>query len=225
MLNEQRIEHLRQQIQASQILESHEKADWLNLLELMNDKQLGELEEILSAPKSTASTASQASLPPLTHISNLPTEVNAPHAASPKPPLFSPATQTSRPVTAQPAPAIPRVLNPQPISRPAPVRSAPRPAQVTPMHPLVIPNPSALQTLDVGTLREHEHAAIIQGVQAVAQSYGYFAALQHFEASPLYAAYLTAGKNRLMGRPDSGLSQAEFELVADILQAIRLNRV
>ncbi len=49
MFNAKRIEDIRNRIQTSTLLTDHEKADWLNLLELMNDKQLTELEEILDS--------------------------------------------------------------------------------------------------------------------------------------------------------------------------------
>lgn len=58
MFNVKRIDDIRHKIQDSTIMADHEKSDWLNLLELMNDKQLGELEDILSA--TSAMTDSQS---------------------------------------------------------------------------------------------------------------------------------------------------------------------
>ncbi len=235
MLNEQRVEHLRIQIQGSTLLSDHEKADWLNLLELMNDKQLGELEEILTAPAPAAAGAQpQAVTPPMSHIANMPASIVSDHPIiKPSPSLIN----VTKPVLAPPkpalaytpppvshAPAIPRVLNPQPAPRPAPAAPVMKPAAVQPMNPLTLPNVEAVQEMTVATIREHEHASIINAVQTIAQSYGYFTTLQHFEASSLYSAYIAAGRNRLAGRPDSTLSQAEFELVTDILQGIRQNR-
>lgn len=230
MLNEQRIEHLRLQIQASALLNDHEKADWLNLLELMNDKQLGELEEILAAPKPAPKPAP---LPEMSHISNMPNTVAQRPAPAPAPQSAPVATKAPAvpPVPPPPPlskPVIPRVLNPQPSPRPvpppAPARPVP-PPKTTPMNPLVIEGLEGLQALSVDVLRQHENSTVIPAVQMLAQSYGYFATLQNFEASPLYNAYLAAGRNRLLGKPDSVLTQAEFELVADLLQAIRLNRI
>lgn len=47
MFNDKKIQEVRLKIQESTILTDHEKGEWLNLIELMNDKQLGELETIL----------------------------------------------------------------------------------------------------------------------------------------------------------------------------------
>ncbi len=236
MLNEQRVEHLRIQIQGSTLLSDHEKADWLNLLELMNDKQLGELEEILTAPAPAATSAQPKTVtPPMSHIANMPDGLVSDHPIiKPSPSLINIPKPAPAPVPPKPtlapappvssAPAIPRVLNPQPAPRPVATAPVMRPAAVQPMNPLTLPNVEAVQEMDVATVREHEHASIINAVQAIAQSYGYFTTLQHFEASSLYSAYIAAGRNRLAGRPDSTLSQAEFELVTDILQGIRQNR-
>lgn len=49
MYNPQRITKIRENIQTSTLLTVQEKSDWLNLVDLMNDKQLTELEEILGA--------------------------------------------------------------------------------------------------------------------------------------------------------------------------------
>ncbi len=242
MLNEQRVEHLRIQIQGSTLLSDHEKADWLNLLELMNDKQLGELEEILTAPKPAAAQP-QTATPPMSHIANMPDGLVSDHPIiKPSPSLINiskpvpvipkpvPAPVTPKPAAAPTtppvshAPAIPRILNPQPAPRPVATAPVMRPAAVQPMNPLTLPNVEAVQEMNVATIREHEHTSIINAIQTISQSYGYFATLQYFEASSLYSAYIAAGRNRLAGRPDSTLSQAEFELVTDILQGIRLNR-
>lgn len=234
MLNEQRIEHLRLQIQASRLLDDHEKADWLNLLELMNDKQLGELEEILAAPAQSPIPAAApkpmppampaAAAPPLSHITNLPTGLNQP---VPNEPVIkdSPSLIKAKPLPPPTRPIIPKVINPKPQPRPAQV-DAPPPTRsnLPPMNPLVLKDLSGVQALSPNTLRQHEHNSVITAIQMIAQSYGYFAALQNLEASPLYAAYLQAGKNRLAGKPDSTLSQAEFETVTDILLGMRLNR-
>lgn len=96
MLNEKKIEEIRKNIQTSTLLSDHEKSDWLNLLELMNDKQLSELEEILAsggpasaAGQATTSAADQLltpnpSMPP---IQAQKPPVNMPPLASKMPPL------------------------------------------------------------------------------------------------------------------------------------------
>ena len=60
MFNPQRIETIRKNVKISTLLSDHEKSDWLNLLELMNDKQLGELEDILGSDPNVAKTPSQS---------------------------------------------------------------------------------------------------------------------------------------------------------------------
>lgn len=106
MFNVKRIETIRANIKSSTLLSDHEKSDWLNLVELMNDKQLGELEEILNTSPPAASTPEQRAqaheasvstrnpqpsaasqlatpsnsdgiaMPPLSHIANMPSDVD-----------------------------------------------------------------------------------------------------------------------------------------------------
>lgn len=63
MYNPQRLDTIRENIKLSKLLSDHEKSDWLNLLELMNDKQLGELEEILAAEAPVKKPVSETSAP------------------------------------------------------------------------------------------------------------------------------------------------------------------
>ncbi len=90
MLNQQKVAHLTALINQSKILTDKEKSDWLGLVELMNDKQLGELEDILVNTKPQSQVAqspnpetlkqpnpakpdlSSEVSPDLSHISNLP---------------------------------------------------------------------------------------------------------------------------------------------------------
>lgn len=119
MVTEKRLEKLRADITASKLMNDREKGDWLNLLELMNDKQIGELEEILKVAPPTASegpTLTEQPSPPtppvktpvppaaplvpqLSHISNLPSAVSYE-----KPDSFKPAP-ISKAVAPRPAPA------------------------------------------------------------------------------------------------------------------------
>lgn len=64
------IEKIESLINTSAILTASEKTEWLALLGLMNDKQLLELEKILSSAKPLASHPPQ--MPKLSHIVNLP---------------------------------------------------------------------------------------------------------------------------------------------------------
>ncbi len=235
MLNEQRVEHIRIAIQGSTLLDDHEKADWLNLLELMNDKQLGELEEILAGPQGKSAPAPtqipKQATQALSHISNLPKNIQAPGRQLSEPIIGdSPSLiKAPKPAPVQTAvrPSIPKVINPMVSPRPMHIPTpapAPSGSKLPPMNPLVLSDLSSVQSLSVKSIRDHEHNSAVNALQMIAQSYGYFSTLQNFESSMLYKAYLTAGKNRLAGRPDSTLSQAEFELVTDMLQAMRLNR-
>ena len=81
------IDKLRSLISSSAILSPSEKAEWLALLELMNDKQLGELEKILATaqkpapaalpvqPQDSKSTPAVKRMPQLSHIVNIPQHV------------------------------------------------------------------------------------------------------------------------------------------------------
>lgn len=141
MVNDKRAETIRRNIETSTILSDKEKSDWLNLLELMNDKQFGELEEILASefaqgeeqPAQTINTGKaiqpsqmsqqQASpiknMPPLSHIANVPTDVDMVHSVPPPPPKPEP-----KPVVPQTAPQMsqpPKPLEVKPLSiRPTP---------------------------------------------------------------------------------------------------------
>lgn len=93
MGHEQKLENLKQLIRSSVVLSVQEKEEWLGLADLMNDKQMSELMELLGhkTPEITKSpeahesiipttipkelvTADKA-LPSLSHISNLPSSV------------------------------------------------------------------------------------------------------------------------------------------------------
>ncbi|HEX3099599.1 MAG TPA: hypothetical protein VHQ41_01355 [Patescibacteria group bacterium] len=120
MVNANKIETIRKNIQTSKLLSDHEKADWLNLLELMNDKQLGELEEILAAEPqptpvqaSTAAPALNPNMPPLSHIANIPTGVDMGRAVLPPPPP-KPRPQFTAPPPPVPQPQKPLTVRPTP---------------------------------------------------------------------------------------------------------------
>lgn len=175
MVNANKIEKIRSNIQTSTLLSDHEKADWLNLLELMNDKQLGELEEILAAevkkptiqqPAATATVPSKTApaqnsvnpvIPALKHIANMPASVQtqpqatpvvtAPQSAPQSAP--QPTTQLSAP---QPKPQPAPKFNPLPRAVPSPtifkkLEPAPQPQPVTPVaQPASAPQPAASQS-------------------------------------------------------------------------------
>jgi hypothetical protein len=77
-MTDQQKQHLTQLIKTSAILNAQEREEWLMLLDLMNDKQVGELERILTPATPFANgAASPGAKPapanlPMTHIVNLP---------------------------------------------------------------------------------------------------------------------------------------------------------
>lgn len=104
-MTQQQINNLKSLIQTSNILSGSEKTEWLGLLELMDDKQLGELEKILLIGKKQAQNQPeikpqavhlpsintpvkpepvQAQMPKLSHIVNLPRIGNMQKVAEPK---------------------------------------------------------------------------------------------------------------------------------------------
>jgi hypothetical protein len=95
MLDEVKKQRIIQLVQTSNILNAQEKADWLSLLELMNDKQIGELEEILQ-PK------------PIEEV------VNKPKPAQVLPTKF----QIPESVPVPPKPPTPPKPQPKPIQQP-----------------------------------------------------------------------------------------------------------
>lgn len=163
MLNEKKIEEIRKNIQISTLLTDHEKSDWLNLLELMNDKQLSELEEILGATTGLSaspqvpqqqSSASQShistpistppvppkppvppvtKMPPLTHIANIPTDVSMNHAPTVPP---KPQVPAQVPPVNQAKPSAPPTssIPSRPIA-PATTSTKPPTAEKTPAAP------------------------------------------------------------------------------------------
>lgn len=221
MFNEKRIQDIRKKIQASTLLDDHEKADWLNLLSLMNDKQLGELEEILaaeksvtpsmpvSAPSATTSTPQpQQKLPPLSHIANVPTDVNMPQPT----PLSS----------------VPKPTKPITIATPKPQQPA---KPITPKIPFALQHAEELQNLSVEILRKFDEQSIISVIKSQIEQHGYFVVLQLIEASPLYEAYISSGQAQLKGEVTATaanpnrLSQTEFEFMTDLLSNMRFNRL
>ncbi len=248
MSNEQKIEYIRGLIQTSPILGDHEKSDWLNLLELMNDKQLGELEEILTPAKTMSVTSGTVSLeaqsrtlisnlPPMTHISNLPSAVvtgQRKPMTSPIPPAvpIKPLAPKPSPLATKP-PLAPLTKAPEPSIKlpPAPPIPATPQNEVAPSSGLapfrVAHNIEDLHSLTINDLRTHDQQSLLLSISNLVNKFGYFAVRNELEASPLYDAYFQTGKQRLsdanLGTP-SPLTHEEFELISDMLQAIRVNR-
>jgi hypothetical protein len=248
MGNNQRLEDIRSRVKISTLLSDHEKSDWLNLLDLMNDKQLGELEEILASEPATATFAQQpaaaqpasgSKTPPLSHLANIPSDVNMTHSvpaipirqAPPAPSAF-PAPQGAKvmpPLSVRPAaPAPPGVLPIQskaspvssPVSPSRPVMPTPtskpvQPQSDRPLATFVIQKVEYLQRLDVNTIRDYHWQSIFDVIKKAISENGYFVILQLIEASPLYASYIQAGAERLgatSGSPSSIATKTQSSL-------------
>lgn len=224
MFNEKRIESIRNNIQISTILSDHEKSDWLNLLDLMNDKQLGELEEILGAAPVAANMVTQSpsqpngtnisntQMPPLSHIANVPTDVTMVHSV-PKtvPAPVVPTMPTRKPISAS---TIPSSLQSQPKdlksvntfsaatipahksvnSSKAPAGLSSPPVSSLGLQKLTIQNIGEIQQYDVSVLRKHELQSVVDAFRLIIQNNGYFQVLQQLEASQLYRSYIETGK-------------------------------
>ncbi len=263
-----KIQKLTNLVETSTILNAQEKSEWLALMQLMNDKQLSELEEILKpaapsiTPVSNNNETQGVSTPPLSHISNLPSQMVDPrikarplemfHSSQPakpavKTPVQSPRVPEPRPQprVQAPSPIIPKI---QPITQPEPIVSPPqKPLQTVAPKPEFNPEPvtptthgqvkvaptiqlSSLDeasTLTSAALHEQTREGFYKAIIGLAEQFGYFQVLSQLELSPLYKDYLVYGKVRLNGGPDDNLplSQEEFEFVADLLTALKINRV
>lgn len=223
MLNDKKLEDVRKRINNSTLLTDREKADWLNLLELMNDKQLGELEEILASEKPAQSkpvTVPPVATPALAAV--LRPKIAKPNPPTPQatPPAPVSPPHTPAPITQQIPPLghianVPTDLNishsvPQPLpSASAPVvppKAPPAPPRPTPPEPPQDSTPRLhfqlshvedLQSLTLETLRKYAYESIISAIRSSLAEHGYFPILQLIEASPLYETYIRSGQNRL----------------------------
>lgn len=273
MGNEQKVENIKKLIQSSTILSIPEKEEWLGMVDLMNDKQMSELMEILGQPAASPNTTPAPlaapingtnGIPSLSHLSNLPNTI--PQSTVPKTPAIAtsppPAQSVPPPVTKQAAPVTAPTVSPfgavTPKTAPAPTPlspfSSPRsPSPVVAPKPPVAPTavlskpavsknpiapvyksaPSSLRSLadlaaiTVADLRAQGVESIISGAKNLSTTEGYFAVFESFELSPLYKEYIRAGERALSGKTvadKDALTAGEFELVADILSAIRVNR-
>lgn len=216
MFNEQRLKTIHGKIQASTLLSDHEKSDWLNLLELMNDKQLGELEEILAAEQPAAAPV-VPNLPPLSHIANIPTDVTMRRSVTP---TQTPTSQSFKP----PAPVTPQA----PVQPPVPVKPK---VPAKPMPPLLLEDAELIGQFTIDTIRGYDLQTIVNAVRDAIGAHGYFHILQLVESSPLYESYIESGKQRLSPQANSStltnaalLTQEEFEFFTDLLRSMRFNR-
>ncbi len=249
MFTHQRIEAIQNKIKTSKLLSDQEKGDWLNLLDLMNDKQLGELEEILAKEEVVVAPPPQPPTPkPLPRAP-------VPKAVPPAPPKPTPPP----PPVAKPAPPIPPLpplkhianvpsnmappnfsqpskpsqsvapVQSDPTAEPAIVTSTPEqnqdtaPLQSTSAAPYKQEHPEDLKNLTARDLRNFDLQSMVNAIKTTIAEHGYFPILQLIEQSPLYESYIKAGEMKLKGLPGD-LNQSEFEFVTDLLIHMRFNR-
>lgn len=158
MLNEQKLKQIQGLVKNATVLSEQEKNEWMALIELMNDKQIAELEEILQKPKPEPVAPAQpqpqpqpkpqpvpqqqprvqATSPTLSHISNLPNQLSD----QKQDPLVFQSAAPSVPSATRTAPAAP-IVTPQTASRPAPTPMPPH-SQVDPLRPRSVPEPVSM---------------------------------------------------------------------------------
>lgn len=228
-------EHLQKLIDTSPILSLSEKAEWLDMLILMNDKQAGELEQILNAhhaigPGATTAPATpMGNIPPLAHISNLPSGLGTP-VAQPSQPRPQPtvaavpgqmswqkqfeATLKEKELPAGPpqASALARPETPRPLPAAAPP-GAPSTRTTPSASPQAVASavtPTTLETLvnvgalNLGSLRSMNVADLLIRLQQLSKMEGYFNVLSYLEDSPLYKSYIATGKQALVNASSFG---------------------
>ncbi len=232
MIADQKLKHIQALIKTATVLNEQEKIEWQALLELMNDKQIAELEEILQTPniveakpEEPQEVSQQSSS--LSHISNLPSQISI-HKAPPAGPVTAPVakSQPTKPV-----------VNPQPIAqRPTPTQSPPQPIiqqsppvftspSITPAEPITLTSLEDVALLSSTALHQQNRQVFYKTINDFAAQFGYFQVVTSFEQSPLYKDYLDYGKSMLAGQKDGlALSQEEFEFVTDILLSLKVNR-
>lgn len=257
MLDPVKMLKITQLVQNTSILNAQEKAEWLSLIGLMNDKQISELESILQSssgspvipsanPVTKPSPVVEAQTPSLGHISNLPRQMNDPRLA-PKPatPAMVPGPERDFARSSKLTPM--QVPKKEPLSllqtAPGPEgksftpTSEPRPHRPTISSPIISADVAAkglkllalsdIRHLTAEALHHQNRANFFTTISALAEKEGYFNILSLFEQSPLYQDYLNYGKLLLSGANSDNLpfTQEEFEFVADLLQALKINRV
>ncbi len=108
MLNEQKLKQIQNLVKNATVLSDQEKNEWMALIELMNDKQIAELEEILQKPKPEPVTQVQPHPQPQSVPQPQPRVVAMPPITPPKPmpPTRPVSTVSSVPPVASARPAV-----------------------------------------------------------------------------------------------------------------------
>jgi hypothetical protein len=217
------LEKLKQLIAASPLLEQVERAHWLELLPLMNDKQITDLEGILQPQKNGTVVSS------LSHLANVPSHINslAPAAErqgqpAPVPPrIFAklPIDITEKELppgpsvhedhmlaTVAPHVVAPKVIPPKviPPKIVPPYLTPPLPQAKKPVEypaPGTAPNsfltPADILKVTAGTLHQLGIQRLTQALQDLVRKTNYFAVLFALEKSPLFLDYIRTGQTML----------------------------
>ena len=239
-MTQEQIEQAKKLIAESKILSSLEKAEWLQLLPEMDDKQILELTKIL-LPKVQAQPVIQRPAAPLSRPQQNPPRVDitqkeisssvpfyekelpAPAPApnnTPAMPTTSPQQliqKQSAPKEFRPQPTIP-AMAPAPIVEPS---SKLRPGAAAPADiKLEFKSIDDFIKLSPNILRGKDPYQVLQkilnSVADFAKARKGVAAIYGIERSPLYLAYVDYGMNLLNQSPQQReLNQQEFEAFAD----------
>lgn len=242
MLDELKKQRIVQLVQMSNILNVQEKADWLSLLELMNDKQLAELEEILQARPSAIPVMNKSKAidskpsieiqqPTLKHISNLPTQISNQRMSVPVKPRPTPIAVV--PIRKVPMQAGLNMQNSHLVKPITKEQTATMESFKQPVRTDVGPAPLNLTKLEdvakisTSVLHQESRKNFYTAILGMAGEMGYFQTLSYLETSPLYRDYISYGKIKLsgVGGQQLPLTHEEFEFMTDLLLALKINRV
>lgn len=213
------LSEIKNKIQASSLLSDSEKKEWIFLLPKMSEEQQQELVRILSI------------------------KMEAPQ--KPKPDIQKPEIQKP-PMTPHPSPT---AAHPFPKTYPSVIDgtgSASIPSKMGTKvereftKPPIIPLTSPLMRGERGGSQAETPGLTIQDMRQARSLYEFFDSLaarwtvavknrqkspeeitQTFETSPLYKAYVEAGKQMLEGRDPIQITKSEFEAIADFRTSLK----
>jgi hypothetical protein len=254
MLNEKKIEEIRSRVQSSKLLSDHEKADWLNLIELMNDKQLADLEDILGSkpPEETETSSVHMAAPPLAKpLPTPPPPMPAPEPVAPPVHMAAPPKPAVAPAPAPPfqkpasEPALPPLA---PLSHIANVPSDVALTHSLPTHvnspeqiPAPTPAPEAKHTLQKSTQQfTIEQPDDLKGLNiATLRNYDWHSIAEQVKKAIGEVGYFQIlqiiessalyeayiQSGKMRLQGDpSEVTQEEFEFMTDLLSSMRFNR-
>lgn len=247
----QQAERLKKMISTSTILSQQEKQEWMDLLIVMNDKQVSELEAILTAPEEQKSN--------LSHISNLPSSVGRPiPKSSPVPVAKYPLSKPKMPkptafkdweaklrrtlqekelnsgpeeknLPAHIADTATEGVHQRTQSKEQPVIPS-KPPLALKSEPIVkIVEPKDIQQLNVATMKAMG-TDLSEVLKKAVLASNFFEVLFYLEKSPLYQAYLATGREALRASSTAFpqvsdgkqlLTKVEFEAFSDLLKSMQ----